>query len=68
MGHTYSTSSNSMTSKSSRLSSGSFLPRSIMLMPECTPFKSAIMEPIMPPGKPHFSKSEDICLLVGSMK
>ena len=38
------------------------------LIPECTPFKSAIIEPIIPPGKPHFNKSEDIYLLVGSMK
>ena len=50
------------------LSSGWFLPFSIILMPECTPFKSAIIEPIMPPGSPHFKSRDDICLLVGSIK
>ena len=48
--------------------SGSFLPLNIRLMPECTPFRSAIIEPIIPPGSPHFKSKEDICLLVGSIK
>ena len=67
-GHTYSTSLNNFTSISSIVSSGSpFWARSlsiIFLMPP----RSAIIEPIMPPGSPQPSSRLDMCLLAGLMK
>ena len=65
MGQIYSTSWNSCTVNSSKLTSGlPFFFRAILMAP-CTPRKSLIIEPIMPPGRPHPTSNELLIRLPG---
>ena len=66
-GHTYATSLNSSTISSSSVYVGLPLLCRIPLIPLCTPARSAIIEPIIPPGNPLVSSSALISLLLLSM-
>ena len=68
IGHIRCTSSNNSTSNSS--SDSAFSPRFTRLafIAACIPFRSAISEPIMPPGNPQPTSSEVIFELRGSIQ
>ena len=64
-GHTYSTSLNSLSISPSRVLSGLPLARSEALIAALKPLRSAIIEPIIPPGSPQPTSSEVILALLG---